>query len=465
MQPNPSKSFMGPGHAPLSGQSGGLPGWDLLLVIAGALILVSSARLHVFIPGLSAVRPGLLLVVAGTALWLSKGDPLRRLGRPIPLGVKLGVFVLAWAVVGVPFALWPGQSGRGVAEAFGVAVLVFLLVVASVRHVADVRRLLGVTAVGAGIFAVMGPIQGRIPIRGFGAGGYDPNDSAMFLVATLPTLVLFAISSKRWSIRLLAGLGALMALLAVVQTQSRGGFLGLAAVLLFIFLFFRGIRTVAKVAAVGLLAVGLAVTADADYWDRMSTITEMDDGYGVEGSVVGGRRQIWTRGMGYMFENPLTGVGLFNFAVAEGQSREIAEQIRRGFGAKFSAAHSMWVQVGAELGIPGFLAFIGLFGHVGWRMWKISRRRSRWRTDRETSLMASTILATIIGVAVPGSFLSNAYWPMVWLPLALGIALARLDDEESRSRRQATRQPVAVGRNGGQYVSPGRTSGIPVRRW
>jgi len=404
-------------------------------MITGGLLLVAQARVHVFVPGMDALRPGLLLMVAGAAVWLFRADPFGRLGRPLPLGVKLALFTLAWAAVGVPFALWSGQSFRGVTGSFGTTILVFLLVVASARHLVDIRRLLLFSAVGGAVFALVGPIQGMVPIRGFGAGGYDPNDSAMYLVSALPILVFFAVSSRKLSGKVIAGFAAFAALGAIVATQSRGGFLGLAAVLIFMLLFFRGIRIGTKILVVGVFCIGLAFTADATYWERMESITEMDDGYGTDDGP-GGRVEIWKRGMGYMFENPVTGVGLFNFMVAEGQSEVIAERIRRGIGTKYSAAHSMWVQVGAELGIPGFLAFVGMFGHVGWGLWGISKRRSRWRSDRESSLMASTLLTSLVGVAVAGSFLSNAYWSMVWAPLAMGVALMRLDAAH-RAARQA----------------------------
>ena len=57
--------------------------------------------------------------------------------------------------------------------------------------------------------------------------------------------------------------------------------------------------------------------------------------------------------------------------------------------------------------------------------------------------MASTILASLVGVAVAGSFLSNAYWGMVWVPLALGVALIREDGMERRQRLQA--RNIAMG--------------------
>lgn len=410
------------------------PRWDALLIVTGALLLVAQARVHVFVPGLSSLRPGLLLLVAGIGIWLFQKDPLGRLGRPLPFGTRLGLFILAWAAIGVPFSLWVGQSARGVVESFLVTIVVFLMVTAAPRHLQDVRRLLMAFAVGGSVFAIIAPLRGGLSNRGFAGGGYDPNDSAMYLVSALPILVFFAMSLKRTVGRFVSGIAALAALMAIVATQSRGGFLGLAAVLLFMLLFFRGIRTGAKVLVVGVFCIGLAFTADAGYWERMESITDMSDGYDNDEGSVEGRINIWKRGAGYLAANPLTGVGLYNFPVAEGQSEVIASRIRRGIGTKYSAAHSMWVQVAAELGVPGIAAFIMLFGHVGSGMWRISKGRSQWPQDRDVAFMASTILASIVGVAVAGSFLSNAYWAMVWAPLGLGVALIRLEALDRRSR-------------------------------
>ena len=58
-----------------------------------------------------------------------------------------------------------------------------------------------------------------------------------------------------------------------------------------------------------------------------------------------------------MFEHPLTGVGIHAFPIAEGDSGLKEDE---GFGVKYSAAHNSFIQVGAELGFPGLLAFIGL---------------------------------------------------------------------------------------------------------
>ncbi len=62
--------------------------------------------------------------------------------------------------------------------------------------------------------------------------------------------------------------------------------------------------------------------------------------------------------MGYMFTHPIFGVGVNNFSRAEGRSDIITERQAAGRGTKWSVAHSSWVQIGAELGIPGLAALL-----------------------------------------------------------------------------------------------------------
>src|SRR2546422_9855684 len=73
-----------------------------------------------------------------------------------------------------------------------------------------------------------------------------------------------------------------------------------------------------------------------------------------------GRLKIWERGLNYMAGRPVLGVGAGNFPVAEGTISPLARLQERGIGVRWGAAHNSFLQVGAELGIPGLLLFIGL---------------------------------------------------------------------------------------------------------
>src|SRR5204863_417492 len=73
-----------------------------------------------------------------------------------------------------------------------------------------------------------------------------------------------------------------------------------------------------------------------------------------------GRREIWFRGLGYMLDHPLVGIGINNFERAEGT---ISDKARRSFAGdpiRWTAPHNSFVQVGAELGFPGLILWSSL---------------------------------------------------------------------------------------------------------
>ena len=430
--------------------------WDLFLFVVAGLLLVAQARLHVFVPGASALRPGLVLIIAGLGLWFANRSGMRaprRLKSPM---MKAAYFLAIWAAVGIPFALWQGGAASYLLGTFAPSFLIFLLVVAAVRHFEDVRQLMGVFAFGTAAFALLAPLRGRLFSRGFGAGGYDPNDSAMFLVSGLPILVYFALVGRRTWVRIASGLGAFLSIYAIIDTQSRGGFIAIVAVLAFMVFLMKGVRPALRAVVVAVIVLASIPVATTDYWERMETIQELDDGYGQTG--VGGRRNIWARAMEYTMANPVTGVGINNFTVAEGRHPDIAERIAAGRGAKYSVAHSIWFHTIAELGIPGFIAFVAMF-FISLRELRRLQVRNRPSPPgmRETEIkgMAGVLMASLIGLMAGGSFLSNQYSVMIWA--VMGIIAALLKVSSSAHRTQSPDRGQYTGRS--VMASPGNVKG------
>jgi len=399
--------------------------WDILLIAAAALILIGVARVHSFVPGISGLRPALLVFVVGVLALAANHRGARSLRHlKSPLGYLMA-FVFIWAMVGIPFSIYQGGSFRFFAQIFLRTGLVVLVIAASVRNVTDLERLLKTYALGAIIFAVMA--QGTGGMRAIGAGGYDPNDSAMFLVSALPLVFYFLIRAKSLPGRLLFGLGLLACLSAVVLSGSRGGFLALIAVMVFSLFFLKGIKPVVRAVVIaGAIAV-ISVQATDEFWDRMETITAEDD-YNRESLT--GRVELWKRGVGYMVANPIVGVGIRNFSVAEARHPIIADRIRRGYGTKYSAAHSIWVQIGTELGIPGLLALIGIFFMSIRMLWSVDRLLGPVaRGDPELRAAAETgrpLIGLLVGLAVAGTFLSQAYEPLLWVGFGLVLAVVKV---------------------------------------
>jgi O-antigen ligase len=92
------------------------------------------------------------------------------------------------------------------------------------------------------------------------------------------------------------------------------------------------------------------------------------------------------------------------------------------------AAHSSWVQYGMELGIAGLVLFVmlcvGLVKGLRHLRKKAVALRDRHPAAKDEEVLAGHMLAVLAGVLVTGSFLSNAYYPMMYM--ALGMAGATL---------------------------------------
>jgi len=403
--------------------------WDLMLLVAAGLVLVGQARVHSFIPVISGLRPALILTLLGLGLWLLDKERVRSPSLLIkqPM-VKAGVFVLAWAIVGVPFSLSLGGSATFILEGLGRTVVVFLFLVAAVRSVHDVRRLMGVLALGTAVYSILAPVD---RYTGGGATAYDPNDSAALLVSGIPLLLFFALHGRGTWIRVGAGLATLPVLAGVINSQSRGGFVALVAVLAFMLLMLKAVKPAIRIAVAVVISLAAVPFATPEYWERVESITQLDDGYGETG--IGGRTNTWKRGLAYTWANPVTGLGVNMFPRQEGLVRGAA-----GFAARWRAAHSTWIGALAELGIPGFLAFVAMFALGIHTLWGVQRSSTKGspgpRAPPELCAMGGFLLASLLGMMVAISFLSHAYTGLSWGLVAMVAGLAKVLPRSSANR-------------------------------
>ena len=135
---------------------------------------------------------------------------------------------------------------------------------------------------------------------------------------TLPlVLYLWRKPAQPWA-RVVLAATTVFLLIALGKTGSRGGFLGFVAVGGYLLLCLRGVSTVQRIGTVALLATLLATVASDQYFDRIETILHPSTDYNWSGKSETGRMEIWKRGVGYMLDHPLLGVGAAAFPVARG---------------------------------------------------------------------------------------------------------------------------------------------------
>jgi len=363
---------------------------------------------------------------------------------------RLALFILLWMVLSIPLSVFNSHSFYFV---FVDHLKTFLLFTALAGTIHTFRQVKGmVVALIAGGVMYTGFVLWKGTPGGGGAGRmsgfmyYDANDVGMLLVGTLP-LIVFMIRSRLASTtgRIAAIVAAALFLITFLGASSRGGFLGLIAVTLYMVWGLRTIPVRVRVSAVGVLAIGMAVFASDDFWTRMATLTNPSEDYNWVGGSSAGRMEVWKRGVGYMLSNPIFGVGADAFYTAEGTSELAQERLAMGMGMKWSAPHNSFVQIGAELGIPGLIAFLMLLWAAGKRARTLGLpEHVRRQLPTEMRELGEALSASILGYAATAFFLSMAYTPYLYVLLALVIGLCATARAAARDLSLHSTGPAAT---------------------
>jgi O-antigen ligase len=404
-----------------------------LLVSVAGYIATSVGRVHQLFPQLEALRPAILTGIVAIALYLADRQELRRSANLMVRTTGCVVAFLLWMVLSVPGSLVPGNSFDVVFDGFVKTVMMYLVVTGSVRSVRDVERLaivyLSAATVYAGVVLVRFDLGSGDAWRLGHLYYYDANDFATFAVSAMPFALYVLLGARRSVHRVLAGISLAVLTLAFVYTGSRGGFIALVSVGAFIVVRYSGIPLRWRVAAPAIVAVVVLATASDQYWRQMSTIMSDADYNRTEET---GRLQIWGRGIGYMTQYPVFGVGPGNFQAAEGTLSPHAERQQFGVGVRWNAAHNTFIQVGAELGIPGLVLFLAIIaGTFGALRRAAHTRRSSGRLPSNRAQLTQALTASLIGFLVGAFFLSLAYSEMFYTLVALAIGLQKVTGRPS----------------------------------
>ncbi|MGE3526899.1 MAG: hypothetical protein AB7I33_13340, partial [Gemmatimonadales bacterium] len=232
--------------------------WDMLMVCTAVYILTAVARLHQLYRPVAALKPTLIFALLGLiVLFLDKNRirSLRELKDPTS---RLVLFIMVWATAGVPFGIYGSHSLFYLYDEAYKVLALFLLVAAAVRNVQDLRRLFYVYGAGIVWLALTALARKHGGMR-LGSATYDANDLGMVLVSALP-IGIYALTRARGTLSKIGGIVALLVLVtALVETDSRGGFLAFAGVVIYTLFFLKGVkpqwRMVTAVAVIGVLAM------------------------------------------------------------------------------------------------------------------------------------------------------------------------------------------------------------------
>jgi putative inorganic carbon (HCO3(-)) transporter len=367
-----------------------------------------------------------------TLIWgrMARGVPITRYTPELLAVAALGAVMLATA----PFSLWPGGAVGVFVELYSKVILVFALIINTVTTRARFERLITIIVLGTsyiGVRAVIDYARGVNLVEGSrvtgAVGGLfgNPNDMALNMVAFLPLAIVLALRKSRPLIRLLAFIGVPALTMAIIFSQSRGGTVGMVAMLLVLLYHMRRIRP-----GIAALVVAAALAAlpvlPSSFTDRMSSI------FNAEEDPTGSRearKRLLREGFAAFLAHPVLGLGAGQFKNYLPEEREQA----------WRETHNAVLQVASELGVVGlivFLAVVYMGFRAGVRAAKMLRRARRQhqarapggtRRDRDPlELYTAAMIASLTGWFAAAMFASVAYYWTFYLVLGLAVTLREI---------------------------------------
>jgi hypothetical protein len=350
----------------------------------------------------------LVIACATIAGWVLKGCGTWRFGRS-RLVVGLFAAYAIWVVISAIAA--PDQ---GVALAFLVnhfkRVIMFAIAVTTTDSLARLRQLGWVLTGSAGYLALelnLRYLGGVNEANVFGYGGMDNNSLAISLVTCLGVAVFLGLYEKAWWQKAAAYAAAALISHTVLLTFSRGGMLGMivAAVVAAVLIPKRP-RYLLPIAGAIVLALSLAGPEVRARF--MSAFDEEGD----RDFSAQSRVELWLDCVEVMRKYPLLGAGPDHFPI-------VAEE----FGwPKGKEAHSLWFQLGAEIGVPGVLFLLFFYVMAIWRLLPSVLRPDVGDVERWGRHAALMVVTSLVGFIISVQFVTmeGLETPLYVAVLAIG---------------------------------------------
>jgi len=251
----------------------------------------------------------------------------------------------------------------------------------------------------------------------------DPNYFTLSCLLCAPAAAWLMVFAERRSERIFCGLCLALVVAATTLAASRGGFLGLAAGFAFL-----ALRSKAPGKTLSLVAVSAMVLSAVS---PVSPIARLLSPSASDEQSVEARRETWSAGLRMVAEHPLTGVGLGNF-------KTTVPSYGDGSTEREHVAHNTYLELAAELGLPGVAAFVALLG-CAYRSLERVRRSAAELGDRKLYRMVEGLQGGLIGYAVAAAFVSGQYQKLFWLLLFLSFCATALVVERERGKLAGSR--------------------------
>jgi len=320
------------------------------------------------------------------------------LNRPLALSYFTSIY---WKIIVMTFVIaWLVQTVRDFSLSLHLITLSGLLVgLVALYNKANSISLVEGTRVTIG--------------RDLGSVLGDPNDLSLVLLFPFSfALALMLSPNISRQQRLFGVVTTIVLILAIIATQSRGGLLGIVAVIAS-FAWRRVASKTLLISCGSLLLAALYLFAG---------ISGRESGGAAEAGIdesAMGRLHAWDAAFRMALDNPLSGIGIDNFYHNYYFYSNFWDGVNH-------AVHSTWFGVLAETGFLGLCVFlamvISVIRNARQSLYKVQENRHQFPPIM--SAIAEGNLSGIIGFCVAGTFLTQGFtWPL-YILLAFTVAVA-----------------------------------------
>jgi|694.fasta_scaffold118265_2 O-antigen ligase len=248
--------------------------------------------------------------------------------------------------------------------------------------------------------------------------GYK-GDNNLYSIFTLPAAGLaagFAMFSKTWKEKAIAGFILLLQAHQVMLLESRGGMLGGIAMIAFLIYLVPKTSLNLTIVGVGLI-LGSVLVGPPVVKEFMSSFESSDS----LDSSASSRFSTWKAGMDITLDYPLFGVGPYAGQVLVPQYYEKSDR------KDAKGLHNLFFEISSGCGIPAVILYFSFFGIIAFSSWKLIRRSGTMNENRRAVLTGA--LVGNAGYLVSSMFSSGALLESSYICASLSAAILLVEDE------------------------------------
>ncbi len=396
----------------------------------------------------TGVRFNFWIAITTLLAWLLSKEPKRIPGNPTT--ILLAMF-LVWGTLSSLLSISPVPSVTWVeCETFAKTITLALVIIALMRTEARIKALMFAVLLSMGFHGVIEALKFILSGGGHRIWGpgtsiiADNNQFALAIIMTIPIVIYLYAQTRSLFVRIAIAGTILLLMVTVIGTNSRGGFIGIVALGLWIFLTTKRKARFLMI-VVPMAAIALSFASE-QWYSRIGTIETADQDASFMGRVIA-----WKINTLAALDHPVTGAGFratqeLSVWLHYAQRFSLLDFIPTNTPDPMTAhaAHSIYFQVLGDMGFVGLAIFCALL-ITAWRNASVTLARTRnWPEMKWAGDLARTFQYCLIPYFVSGAALNMAYFDLAYAMFAVLAVLREQVEQRAPARFPAPTTIVAA---------------------